>query len=151
MRAWTWVKATARSIGEGIARFARKAWAELQDRLRSSLKRKKLLPLAVGLAFLAAWVSPLFAAGLVVALFDVPGEHRLLRMMLDIGVVALAMLMVTVVAEMAVVLAVLPIADLLNRFTDSVQHHVEELDAVEAKEAEPCLEAEPSFGLVPSA
>ena len=88
------------------------------------MKRPWLLPVAVAAAWGACQISPIFAVSLGVIMVNDPQGHPIVRLFLDVGAGALFVTAALFLPEIAIAMAVLPMADLMNRFADSVQRHL---------------------------
>jgi hypothetical protein len=123
-----WIKAAFRAAWEDVRDSTKRVAAFFGACTRNAFKRWWVLPLAAGATVAVAMVSPFFSAGLIALVVNDPEAHPLWRMLLDVGAVGAAVVLVMFVPLLAIPLAVLPIADVMNRWLDSVVRHYEELE-----------------------
>ena len=128
-----WVSAALVATYKGVTESARRVLDFLLSSTKNALKRPAVLPVAAGAAIGLAFVSPWFAAGLAAIMVNDPGAHPVIRMAWDILAIVAVMGLVALTPWAAIPLAVLPVADLINRWIDSVQR---QLDSWEQKDAE---------------
>jgi hypothetical protein len=146
-----WAKAVLKAVAESVWSTVRRVGAFFWHCCKNAMKRPAVLPFAVGLSVLMAWLSPVLAVSVGVVMVNDPEGHPLVRMLLDVAAGAALVSTAFFLPELAIMVAVLPVADICNRFVDSVLRHVEE-----AERTTTCWElweqaAERESGLVPSA
>lgn len=118
---------------QGVIESARRVLDFLWSSTKNALKRPAVLPVAAAAATGLAFISPWFAAGLAAVMVNDPGAHPVIRMGWDVLAIAAVMCTVALTPWAAIPLAVLPVADLMNRWADSVQA---QLDKWEQQDAE---------------
>lgn len=127
----SWVKAILKAAADAVTGMVKRVARFFWDSCRRAMKRTWLLPVAVCLTVGAVWLSPLFAVTLGVIMVNDPEAHPIVKMLLDIGAGLALVGIVLLVPELAIALALLPVADLLNRFVDLVLFHKEEMEPEE--------------------
>lgn len=118
-----WIKAAFRAAGQFIKDSSSRVARFFAGCARNALKRWWVIPIAAGVTAAISLLSPMFAATLVAVVVNDPEGHQLWRMALDIGAVSGAVLLVSFVPILVFPIAMLPIADVMNRWVDAVIYH----------------------------
>jgi len=139
-----WLKAAFRAAWEGLKRMTKSVATFFVDCVRRATKRLWVLPLAVAAAVAIGMFAPFVGAGLTALVINDPDAHPFIRAILDSGAVAAAVLLVIWIPLLAIGLAMLPLADILNQWLDRVQWYRDEDNGEEACEkahlSQPVLE-----------
>lgn len=130
-----WLGAAARALWDGVRASCVRVATFFAKCVHNATKRQWTLPLSAGLTVAVVMLSPVFAATLIAIVVNDPEAHPLMKLLLDIAAITAAVSLVSLVPLLALPIAGLPIADLLNRWMDRVSFYYEESNESDSSRA----------------
>jgi hypothetical protein len=131
----SWIIAAFRASRDAVLASLRRIVAFCQDSWNNGLKRWYLLPVAAGTAIGIAMVSPVILGSMIALMVNDTEAHPCVRLVIDMAAVGVAISIALAAPAAVVALAIVPIADLINRWVDEVRSEKERLDELEGSDA----------------